>query len=189
MLDTKYLYFCVYLPNYSSLQCSWDSTVSVIHRDVVFHERRHGTHRRTFMHTNDANDNLPNSRRLSLQTITPVALIFSWLLFDGTTRKCIIRRWRSPTAIVIELLQLESRLFFSLSSSRFLLVTILSPPLLPVTSLFSIWHVSFLPRLFELTPGKRTSRGKRDTYPRINYERRRKTRSRSQRSDRRSRER
>lgn len=102
---------CMYLSNYSSLQCSWDLTVSVIHRDVVFHERRHGTHRRTFMRTNDANDNPPNSRRPSLQTITPVALIFSWLLFDGTTRKCIIRRSRSPTAVVVELLQLESRLF------------------------------------------------------------------------------
>lgn len=38
-----------------------------------------------------ADDDPPNSRRPSLQTITPVALIFSWLLFDGTTRKCIIR--------------------------------------------------------------------------------------------------
>jgi len=77
-----------------------------------------GAHGRTFMRTNDANDDPPNSRRPSLQTITPVALIFSWLLFDGTTRKCIIRRWCSPTAIVVEVLRLESRLFpLSLSSS------------------------------------------------------------------------
>lgn len=67
-----------------------------------------GAHGRTFMHTNDVNDDPSNSRRPSLQTITPVALIFSWLLFDGTTRKCIIRR--SPTAIVIKVLRLESRL-------------------------------------------------------------------------------
>lgn len=80
-----------------------------------------GAHGRTFMRTNDANDDPPNSRRPSLQTITPVALIFSWLLFDGTTRKCIIRRWCSPTAIVVEVLRLESRLFPpSLSPSLFI---------------------------------------------------------------------
>jgi len=88
-----------------------------------------GAHGRTFMRTNDANDDPSNSRRPSLQTITLVALIFSWLLFDGTTRKCIIRRWCSLTTIVVEVLRLESRLF-SLSL----------PPFLAFYLVFLVYH-------------------------------------------------
>jgi len=162
-------------PVYSFLDDT--SKVSVIQRDVVFRRRRRDAHGLTFMRTNDANDDPPNSRRPSLQTITPVALIFSWLLFDGTTRKCIIRRWRSPTT------RLESRLFLSLPLALSLSL-FLSRPRPP--------HLArAVPLLFELAP-----RAEDDDAiplatsllpphpPRINYEQKRAGRSarRSRRS-------
>jgi len=129
-----------------------------------------GAHGRTFMRTNDANDDPPNSRRPSLQTITPVALIFSWLLFDGTTRKCIIRRWCSSTAIVVEVLRLESRLFpLSLFLPRFLSPLPSSTPRCSPfgapRSFASLSNLLWRPR----------RRRERDTYSnsRINYEQRR----------------
>lgn len=133
-----------------------------------------GAHGRTFMRTNDANDDPPNSRRPSLQTITPVALIFSWLLFDETTRKCIIRRWCSPTAIVVEVLPArKSTLLSLLLTLTFYLVPPPScHPLPSPATLFSIWHAPALSLHFRTYSRRRRER---DTYSnsRINYEQRR----------------
>jgi len=169
------------------------SNVSVIQRDVVFRRRRSDAHGLTFMRTNDAKDDPPNSRRPSLQTITPVALIFSWLLFDGTTRKCIIRRWRSPTTLAAG----KSALSLSLSLS----LSLTDPFPIPRALSSPIWRGPLLRfsnsrrarRRGETTRYLRqTSHSPPPTHPppppcppaRINYEQERAGRSRSTRESR-----
>lgn len=107
-----------------------------------------------------ANDDPPNSRRPSLQTITPVALIFSWLLFDGTTRKCIIRPLaRPPAGVAANSTATKSAL--SSSPSRAQPTASLHTPVSPrYRSLFPIWHAPALSLpLSKLTPDRRRRRG------------------------------